>query len=239
MNTELRLLRDTGSPSGRFALAWGVPGVSDLESLSEKKFWDALDKARNYVVEKKTLRIVSTLPLHERWTRDVKTGQRWAYKSGGNDWSEVKGIGRNHSDVSTLWNPTEDTLVVIHFGKWWYNAIYFGERVGQGFRFIEIGDDIEDYVRDRCRSRQPKLYRQDHRADERDPYVYAFEPKNPVFRPGGLSLGVECDSMWRMKNNAIGMKSTGSLRIVGTVELRVRSTPARLSATPVRFRPDL
>ena len=232
--TELRLMEGTGSPSGRYALAWGIPGISDLEQLHQKKLWDVLDErqVRNYVVEKKTLRIVSTLPRHERWVRNVDTGKQWAYKSGGNHWGGIHGIGRNHSHVSSLWNPTEDTLVVIHSGKWWYEAIYFGERVGQGYRFIEIGDDIEDFVRREARRRNPKLYDHDHKADERDPSVYFIITKVPVFRPNLLSLGVACDSAWREK---IG---DTSLRIQGVIELRVRSITSQLSAKPIRFREE-
>lgn len=227
LNTELRLLEGTGSPSGRYAFAWGVSGVAKLEALPEKKLWDALDRVRNYVVEKKTLRVVATLPLHSR-----SDGQS-EYKSGGNHWSGVRGSIRNHSHLSVLWNPTEDTLVVIYGGKWWYNAVYFGEKMGQGYRFIEIGDAIEDFVRLESHRRKPRLYNHDHKADGRDPYVDLAEFEGveiTTFRPGLLSFGVECNSVYRAK------QEDSSMRFTGVVELRVRSTPHRLSAVPTRFR---
>lgn len=222
--TELRFLEETGSPSGRYALAWGVPGVGAIRDIPDEV------KVRNYLVEKKTRKILGTLPRHSRWSAWPFEGGRIEYKSGGNDWHGVDNRGRNHSSVWTLWNRTEETLVVVHQGKWWYNAVYFGEKTRDGFHFTEIGDSIEDFVRTELRRRKRSLYDRDHKADGRDPYVNIVAHKLPVFRPGLLTLGVEADSAWRFK------QEDTRLRLTGLVELRVRATASGLDLRPTRFR---
>ena len=163
--TELRLLEGTGSPLGRFAVAWGVPGVARLDKFVDKNRHlsnDApSDKVRNYLVEKRTLKVVGTLPLHTS-----------SYKDGGNSWDGWGGSMKSHSHVFTYWSSSEDWAIIVHGGKWWYNAVYVVHREENGeVHLAEIGDTIENYVRAYLRKTCRAAYEQVHRIDERNPYV--------------------------------------------------------------------
>jgi hypothetical protein len=57
---ELRLIKGTDSPSRRYSLAWGVPRVDHIDKLTNDDFERVFAHAHNYLVEKKTLRIVGT-----------------------------------------------------------------------------------------------------------------------------------------------------------------------------------
>ena len=201
---------NTRSPSGRFELAWSLRGVN--HPTSNQFAWANENDILNGVLDRRSGKLAGTLPVHDG-----------AYKSGGNDWP-----GKSHSELFVTWNPTEETLIVVHGGKWCYNAVYFGERVRGEFRFQEIGDAIEDFVRAEARRRHPREYAGWHRADDRDPYVQVSEGK--IFlRPGLLSLPVECNVV------TLAIREKTTFGFSGRVELRVTDSHGRLRIAPARF----
>lgn len=212
---------NTRSPSGRFELVWGLRGVSHPKPDDFVMAKDA--DILNAIFDRRSGKLVGTLPKHTRFARDGR-GPRYLYKDGGDDFP-----WKNHSELFVTWNPTEETLVVVHAGKWSYNAIYFGERVRGEFRFQEIGDAIEDFVRAEARRRHPREYAKWHRADGRDPYVEISEGR--IFlRPGLLSLPVECNVVTLAKQ-----EEKPTFAFSGRVELRVTDSHRGLRIAPARF----
>lgn len=227
MKTELRLLQDTGSPSGRYAVAWGVPGVSRLDAFVGAghviKDTFPYEKVRNYLVEKRSLQIIGTIPLHTRRTQKAFFGMN-VYKEGGNDWHGMGDSGKNHSTVSTFWNPSEDWAVVLHGGKWWYNAVYLCHRQATEFKFIEIGDQVEDFVRAYLLRTRRAAYVTAHHHDRRNPYVGVNTVK---VAPPHLALGVFA---------GIPKDEHDPLALNATLTLKIHNNRSGLALSPVNLK---
>ncbi len=235
MKTELRLIQNTGSPSGKYAVAWGVPGVSRLDQfvgagglLNTFPY----NKLRNYLVEKRTLNIAGVVPLHTRKSRAglngvlYPPGTIYTYKYGGNDWHAMGGNGRNHSNVATYWNLSEQWAVILHSGKWWYEALYLCHKQDRAFQFVEIGDRVEDYVRAYLLRTRRAAYIAAHRVDDRNPYVDVTSVR---VAPPLIILGVEA-GIPKAERDPLGLSATLTLKIhthrggfaASPVDLRVK-----------------
>ena len=187
MATDLELVEDypphkAVSPTGRYALAWGIPGVTGISKMVDNNQSDQLDteKAHDYLVERRTMSIIGTLPIHTRRCRWY--GSVGNYKSGGN-YTRAS----NNSNMAAFWSRAEDWVLISHHGKWWYEALYLGHYTEQGFHFIEVGDQVEDAVRAELRRRHTRLYDQTHQVDGRDP---AVDLSNAHLRPSVLAIEV-------------------------------------------------
>jgi hypothetical protein len=204
-------IRNTRSPSGRFEFVCGLRGVN--QPTLHQVIWAKNESdIFNSILDRRSGKLVGTLPRYDT-----------AYKSGGNDFP-----GRSHSKLVVTWNPTEETLVVVHEGKWRYNAIYFGERVRGQFRFQEIGGAIDNFVRAEARNRHPREYAKWHRADDSDPYVRIPEGKIDL-KPGRLSVPVECNVV------TLAIREKTTFGFSGRVELRVTNSHGQLRIAPNRF----
>jgi hypothetical protein len=210
---ELRIISDTDSPSGKYAMAWGIPGVAKIDAIPKDKRWDIVaEKGKNYLVEKKTLKIVGQFSPED--------------DMGG--FFSIDGIApRNHPKL--IWNPTEDTFLCEYPNKWEYEALYFAERTSKGYRFLNIGNNIRKFVVDKVRKDYPKQYYIDHKTDDRNPCVQLRPTKQSLFFPKRLLIPLSCFSIFGVWNKK------DALGVAGIVELRVTSTIQRLTATPVRF----
>ena len=172
------LIRDTSSPSHRYVMAWSVKGKNVDWNLLENShsertrdyFWkDVLaneNNVRNYIVDKKTKRVLGIVPMH---SRELNTDRYLSpYTGGGDYWTS-----KNHAEVSTYWTTDESMAVLFYDAKWWFDAIYIAERVSNKFRMIEVGELVESHLRRYLDRTKHRAYQAAHTADNRNPTVEA------------------------------------------------------------------
>lgn len=124
------LIRNTSSPSHRYVMAWGVKDKkvdwhlleNSHSDRAESYFWKLIsdeEQLQNYIVDRKTKRILGIVPLHHRsfhlyGKRDNKISTSSA---GGDYWSNPGGGSKNHVEVSTYWLKDESMAVLYYGGE--------------------------------------------------------------------------------------------------------------------------
>lgn len=180
------LIRDTSLPSHKYTIAWGVKGRSvdwNLLDNSTKSraqsylFDDSLSdekKLQNYVVDRQSKRILGVIHPHYRAFHHYWDGPRKLLKfTAGGDYWRGAGSSKNHADVSTCWLRDESIGVLFYDGKWWYDAIYGAEKVGDKFCVTEVGDAAEEYLRRYLDGIRHRAYQAVYADDDRYPAIRA------------------------------------------------------------------
>jgi hypothetical protein len=155
----------TGSPDGRFAIAWGIPGVTIdsarlREADGENKYVGEVltqaDRAQNYLVDVKKQSIVATL-----------AGFKGHYRE-------------NHGGVSASWSKTEPVAVVTHHSKWEPRALALVSTSGSQVPLLErLRNDVRDYLRRKGGAKYAAVKEK-----------LAYEVNDALFLPGKLTLTV-------------------------------------------------
>jgi hypothetical protein len=228
------IIKDTFSPSGRYAFAWGIKGHPPVD-------WDRIEKdsskeaaayhfglfksewqVENYIVDVRAKRILAVVP--HLW-REIRTynQNRVSWMAGGS-YNRGAAVSWSHRDISAHWQSDERRCVLVYHGKWNYNALYVADYSAGKWSVTEIGKQMADYLRRYLDRTQHAAYHQANREDGRDPCI-EMEGDIQLTRDGftlDLSASVPKDEEQKYIHYR-GTMRVGLRRVPGGVKAQVRS----------------
>jgi hypothetical protein len=194
--TSFHLLPDTASPTGKYALGWGVRGNNNVDwkrlENGDDKYLDSLlgDTGANvedYLVNKNSRTVIGTLQGVRYW--------------------QIANRSENHGAMQVAWRADEHLLLVVHQGKWTFQS-FDAMQVDQNAitHKNDIGKAMIAAVRTWCDQHHPAEYQ-----PVKDQLVISLA--GPVINSNQLTYVVNIDAEVPKAVSGFALTGKGTFRI--------------------------